>query len=497
MPGVGEKTEKEFWGCGINCWEDALSSAAHSHFHDDLLSSISALEKGDTDFFLQNLPTRELWRLYDQFEPKTAFLDIETTGFSKYYDDLTLIGLYDGTDYKSFVLGDNLEDFVSEINKYPLLVTFNGSLFDVPFIRTKLPAAAITAAHIDLRFVLKRLGYSGGLKNIEREIGITRNKEVSTVSGYEAVILWHKYQRGDLSALERLIKYNYEDTVNLKKLMNLAYCRLSLETFNKKENKKVIAPKAKTSGRGEIEVAGKKIEVKKPKEVEKVRLSDITKDIKGKLPKVVGIDLTGSEKRATGWALMDGEKITTKLLVTDKELIEETIKEKPDIISIDSPLSYPKGRKSPYDNSPCRKHGISRECERQLKQAGISVFWCLLPSMQKLTIRGMKLAKEFRKRGFTVIESFPGAAQDILGIPRKKTSLDDLKQGLVDFGLTGDFVNTKISHDELDAITSALVGYFYCSGHYEALGNEDEDYLIIPSLHKLTGKKKLVDFLAK
>lgn len=86
---------------------------------------------------------------------------------------------------------------------------------------------------------------------------------------------------------------------------------------------------------------------------------------------------------------------------------------------------------------------------------------------------------------FNVIESYPGAAQDILGITRKKVSTEELKQGLIDFGLSGTFADSKITHDELDAITSALVGYFYLSGWYEALGNEDEGYLIIPKSNKI------------
>jgi len=105
--------------------------------------------------------------------------------------------------------------------------------------------------------------------------------------------------------------------------------------------------------------------------------------------------------------------------------------------------------------------------------------------MQGLTERGMKLAQQLRKLGFNVIESYPGAAQDILGITRKKISTEELKQGLLDFGLTGSFEHVKITHDELDAITSALVGYFYLSNRYEALGNEDEGYLIVPKSNKL------------
>jgi predicted nuclease with RNAse H fold len=108
--------------------------------------------------------------------------------------------------------------------------------------------------------------------------------------------------------------------------------------------------------------------------------------------------------------------------------------------------------------------------------------------MQKLTERGMRLAKAFRKRGYKVIESYPGAAQDIMRIPRKKSSLDDLAGGLQAFGIKGACFAERCSHDELDAITSAVVGYFYLTGDYEALGNEHEEWLIIPKLDKLLTK---------
>jgi len=123
---------------------------------------------------------------------------------------------------------------------------------------------------------------------------------------------------------------------------------------------------------------------------------------------------------------------------------------------------------------------IYRKCELALKRMGISVFWCLLPSMEMLTRRGIKLAATLREAGCKVIESYPGAAQDILGIPRKKASLEELKQGLSRAGIAGDFLTADITHDEVDAITSALVGVFYIADDYIALGTPSEDYLIVP-----------------
>jgi dephospho-CoA kinase len=102
--------------------------------------------------------------------------------------------------------------------------------------------------------------------------------------------------------------------------------------------------------------------------------------------------------------------------------------------------------------------------------------------MQNLTARGIRLAAQFRTLGVPVIESYPGAAQDIMDIPRKRSGLAHLARGLRDFGVRGEFESNGVSHDELDAITSAVVGLFFWSGRFEALGNENEDYLIIPDL---------------
>jgi predicted nuclease with RNAse H fold len=147
-------------------------------------------------------------------------------------------------------------------------------------------------------------------------------------------------------------------------------------------------------------------------------------------------------------------------------------------------LTLPKGRTTVFNDDPGRKEfGIMRHCERTLKRRGVNVYPCLIDSMQKLTKRGMELAETFRKLGIPVIESYPGAAQDIMKIPRKRASLEYLEKGLANFGIEGEYTRQTVSHDELDAITSALVGLFFWSGRFERLGTIEEDYLIIPDLN--------------
>jgi dephospho-CoA kinase len=111
--------------------------------------------------------------------------------------------------------------------------------------------------------------------------------------------------------------------------------------------------------------------------------------------------------------------------------------------------------------------------------------------MQGLTKRGIELAQTFRALGIPVIESYPGAAQDIMGIPRKGAGEKYLKQGLAEFGIVGRFEAEPVTHDELDAITSAVVGSFFLSGQFEALRGPTEGALVIPDL-KSSGSAGLV-----
>ena len=99
------------------------------------------------------------------------------------------------------------------------MVTFNGSQFDVPFLRAHFPKARLDQAHIDLRFALASLGYRGGLKAVERSLGLRRDPAIQGVDGFEAVYLWHRHRRGDRQALRKLLLYNLTDVVNMVELV--------------------------------------------------------------------------------------------------------------------------------------------------------------------------------------------------------------------------------------------------------------------------------------
>ena len=123
---------------------------------------------------------------------------------------------------QSFIRGKNIEAFKEEILSYDLIITYNGICFDLPILRKKLDIN-FPHAHIDLRFFLKRLGFTGGLKGVEKKFGISRAEGIDGLSGYDAVLLWRKYVKGNQQALNTLLEYNTCDTKNLKYLMDESY----------------------------------------------------------------------------------------------------------------------------------------------------------------------------------------------------------------------------------------------------------------------------------
>jgi predicted nuclease with RNAse H fold len=196
---------------------------------------------------------------------------------------------------------------------------------------------------------------------------------------------------------------------------------------------------------------------------------------------VVGLDLAGSPKRDTGFALLHRNLCVTSILHTDEEILSETRMAAPDVVSIDAPLFLPKGRASLEQRGPPHL----RACDKELLRMKIRFFPISLGPMRMLTERGMRLRKTLEEEGFKVIEGYPGAVQDILGMPRKQAGLEKLRAALADFGIRGGLKKKDISGDELDAITCAILGKMYLDGSYQAIGVEEEGFMILPDVSKL------------
>ena len=155
-----------------------------------------------------------------------AYLDIETTGLTYSECVITVIGIHlccgDDTDFVQLVGKDITADSILEaLGDVDVIYTYNGSRFDLPFIRSQFGVnLAERFTHRDLMYDCWRNNLFGGLKAVERQLGI--NRELKGVDGWEAVKLWWRYVDSfDLEALNTLLEYNREDVINLKVLKEM------------------------------------------------------------------------------------------------------------------------------------------------------------------------------------------------------------------------------------------------------------------------------------
>jgi predicted nuclease with RNAse H fold len=195
---------------------------------------------------------------------------------------------------------------------------------------------------------------------------------------------------------------------------------------------------------------------------------------------IVGLDLAGVENRPTGFCLLIGTKAETSLVYSDQEIINKTILSKPKVVAVDAPLSLPPGRKTIED----RAGSHFRDCDTALLKKGIRFFPITLGPMRKLTERGIKLREILEKAHLTVIEVYPGGAQDVLGLPRKQQGLTRLKEGLEALGIKG--LSDSMSDHELDAVTCAFVGRLFLEGKSVIYGTVEQG-IIMPAGEKSCG----------
>ncbi|OYR86418.1 exonuclease, partial [Halorubrum sp. E3] len=153
-----------------------------------------------------------------------------TTGLDERRDRVTTVSFHQGGETTTLVAGEDLtaRRLREQFADASLLATFNGARFDVPFLETSFDVE-IDTPHLDVMYPAKRIGLSGGLKPIEKQLGIDRDRP--DISGRDAVRLWREYERGDEAALETLVSYNREDTVNLRTLADEVCARLDDEVF--------------------------------------------------------------------------------------------------------------------------------------------------------------------------------------------------------------------------------------------------------------------------
>jgi len=226
---IGAITEQRLWESGLRDWgaftDDIsipLSGKRKYLLQKGIEESRKHLYQNNPVYFSNGLPANQSWRFFPEFRNSLVYLDIETTGLDRHYHSITTIAFYDGHEIKTYVNGQNLEDFIEDIQKYKVIVTYNGKSFDIPFIESFF-SIILNHAQIDLRYVLHSLGYRGGLKGVEHQLGTDRGN-LRDVDGFFAVLLWDEYiKTKNRQTFETLLAYNVQDTITLESLMVTAY----------------------------------------------------------------------------------------------------------------------------------------------------------------------------------------------------------------------------------------------------------------------------------
>jgi hypothetical protein len=237
LPGIGQLKERRLWESGVLSWEefaerdrlDGISAIRKAVMDQELEAAMDSWQRGQTEYFSRLLPSGQHWRMFQRLKENAAYLDIETDGLGP-GTVITMISVHRNGTTTTLTRGMDLEaeNLRRALNGVKMMVTFNGSSFDLPMIEKEFPFTVPKVPHYDLRHACPKVGLRGGLKQVEVMLGYRRPQEVEYVTGEEAVYLWHLWERkGSENALNLLRRYNQEDTRNLEPLAEVVYRRLT------------------------------------------------------------------------------------------------------------------------------------------------------------------------------------------------------------------------------------------------------------------------------
>ncbi len=187
-------------------------------------------------------------------------------------------------------------------------------------------------------------------------------------------------------------------------------------------------------------------------------------EFKGKC--VIGIDLAGTSKNPTGWALLKGKTVETCLFYTDSEILENTVRNAPALVAIDAPLSLPK------------KGEFLRKADREMIKKGYRVFSPNLPAMKKLTLRAIRLNKLIEEKKYKTIEVHPTSTRKALQMSLKDWKA--IQEILKTLGLKGEVETRPLATHEIDAVTAALTAVLHLKRQTERIGDNEKGQIIVP-----------------
>ncbi|WP_141735744.1 ribonuclease H-like domain-containing protein [Oligoflexus tunisiensis] len=233
LKGVGPRSERHLWRIGITDWEQLLDRAPQlfkakrlDDVRHSLELSLAAWERGDLYYFDRALPGHERWRLIPGGFSDLAYFDIEATngGMPPAAESTAIAFFFRGALHQEYEYHRKRDLLIWILDEAALLCTYNGAAYDLPFLSAEF-GLTMEKAHIDLCPWLRRQGFKGGLKAIQKTSSHLHQRSSMDLDGYDAVRLWRLHEEAEPGALETLLTYNAEDVLILEPLLVDAYNR--------------------------------------------------------------------------------------------------------------------------------------------------------------------------------------------------------------------------------------------------------------------------------
>ena len=211
--GLGPIKLSQLLNVGVRSWHDALQSpelipaALRNSVIEECERCLVALEANNIRYFVDAFTTQDKWRILSQFVDRCSYFDIETTGL-EYDDTITVIVCWHKGQLHSFVEHENLDNFLDLLDDVELLVSFNGSTFDVPRVLDGFHIPELPCPHLDLRWPCYHKELGGGLKHVTTRLGLQRPYDLQDADGSLAVRLWSSWlHQKNAEARNQLLRY--------------------------------------------------------------------------------------------------------------------------------------------------------------------------------------------------------------------------------------------------------------------------------------------------
>lgn len=196
------------------------------------------------------------------------------------------------------------------------------------------------------------------------------------------------------------------------------------------------------------------------------------------------MDLAGLPTNPSGVAVLrDGRLEMLTSLGPDAEIIDLARSLGPrTVLSVNAPLSLPRGRCCMDDDCRCRHDPgtRSRALERQLARERVPILASAL--LKVLARRGIVLARTLRAAGFTVLETYPYATLLLLGLPPrgKRSRRGRRRIAEVLAPLVPGLDHPDATEHEIDAVVCALTADLWLRGRCRRVGDPSEGEMVVP-----------------